>query len=298
MRISVCRRDYWSDMRYLYLFAKIKSSLVNVLLVHLTFSLCIILILTVLCSCSEGWLVSGPKRQLVSHDEHTIKVVYPLQVHISIDFGNIELYAWDKDEIKLETSAKLRGTGSEDKLKEGFKDFDLLINEGDSGIEIKSIYTGSVKSPADRSFDVKIYMPRTFVTLDLQLDTGKIKFFDDIKCDLTVQVNMANIDINRIEGTMEVEGDMCDLRVCHGELRSGSSVKVNFGHIRVKAKLDEAGTYNFETGTGNIELSLPEETKIDLDAFGTTDVKDFEIADDGIRIRAHTGMGNVSLNKY
>ncbi|HHV98860.1 MAG TPA: DUF4097 domain-containing protein [Clostridiaceae bacterium] len=240
----------------------------------------------------------GPKRQVASYDEYTVKAVYPLRLHVSIDFGNIELYTWDKNEIKLETTAKLRGTGTEDKLKEGLKDFDLIINEEESGIEIKSIYNGPVKSPADRSFDAKIYIPRNPDSINLKLDTGRIKIFDDIKCELNIRVNMANIEINRIEGALKVEGDMCDLRVSQGELRSGSSAKVNFGHIRVKAKLEEAGTYDFETGTGNIELSLPEKTKINLDASGTINIEDFENADDGIRIRAHTGMGNVSINNY
>jgi len=253
---------------------------------------------TVLCSCSETGAALGPKRQVSSYDEYTVKAVYPLRLHVSIDFGNIELYTWDKDEIKLETTSKLRGTSPEDKLKEGLKNFDLIINEGESGVEIKSVYSGPVKNPADRSFDAKIYIPRSHDTINLLLDTGKIKIFDDIKCELNVRVNMANIDINRIEGTLKVEGDMCDLRVSQGELRSGSYAKVNFGHIRVKAKLEEAGTYDFETRTGNIELSLPEKTKINLDASGTIDAEDFENADDGIRIRAHTGMGNVSINKY
>ena len=285
-------------MKSLQLFSKIKISLVNVPSVRLILLMCTILIFTVFCSCSETAIVSGPKKQAVSYDEHTVKTVYPLRLRVSIDFGNIELYTWDKDDIKLETTARLRGTGPEDKLKEGLENFDLIINEGESEIEIKSIYNGPVKSPVDRSFDVKIYIPRSSGTISLQLDTGRIKIFDDIKCELTARVNMANIDINRIEGTLKVEGDMCDLRVAQGELRSGSTVKVNFGYIKVKAKLDESGTYDFETGSGNIELSLPEKTKINLDASGAIDTEDFENAEDGIKIRAYTGMGNVSINKY
>jgi len=295
----MCGRDYLTSMKGMSLFAKIKASLKNVLLLRFTLLMCIISCTVFsLYSCSKTVTVSGPKRQVEAHDEYTVKAVYPLKLHISIDFGNIELYTWEKDEVKLETTAKLRGTDPEDKLKEGLKNFDLKINERESGIEIKSIYNGPVKNPADRSFDVKIYMPRSSDTITLLLDTGKIKIFDDIKGELTARVNMANIDINRIEGTLKVEGDMCDLRVSQGELGSGSSAKVNFGHIRVKAKLDESGTYDFETGVGNIELTLPEKTKINLDASGTIDIKDIENSDDGIRIRAHTGMGNVSINKY
>lgn len=285
-------------MKSLILFTGKRASLVNVLLTCLIFFVYAVLLFTVIAGCSQAEAVVGPKRQVVSYGEYTVRAVYPLNLNISMEFGNIELFTWDKDEIKLETSAKLRGTDPEDKLKEGLNDFDLLINEKESGIDIKSIYNRPVKSPADRSFDVKVYIPRSFFTMNLVLDTGSVKFFDDIKCDLAIHVNKADVEINRIEGTLNVKGGTCNLRIGQGKLGDGSAVKVTSGHIRVKAELQERGMYDFETGAGNIELSLPEGTNINFDSNWTADIKDFENADDGIKIRVHTGIGNVSINKF
>lgn len=256
------------------------------------------LICIVLYGCSESQIILGPKREAISYSEEVIKVEYPLQLEVSIGFGNIEIYTWDKDELKLETASKIRGVNSEEKLKEGLKDFKLAVSTQENIVQIKSDYKGPIKSPVDRSFDLKIYMPRNAGVVNLMLDTGKIKIIDDIKCELNARVNMANIDINRIEGILKVEADMCDLRVWNGLLSSGSSAKVNFGHIRVKARFDEAGEYDFETGSGNVELNLPEHSNIYLESIGTLDMGGFENSENGSRIKAYTGMGNVTISKY
>jgi len=51
-------------------------------------------------------------------------------------------------------------------------------------------------------------MFRKLKNLKLKTDIGNIKFYDDIKGVLNADINMANMEINRFVGVVNIEGDV------------------------------------------------------------------------------------------
>ena len=162
-----------------------------------------------------------------------IEVSNPPSLDIDCDYSNIEIYSWDDKKVKIEMTKRVKGVEDASELN----NFDIQIVKDQDTIKLTSKYKGKVKSPFDRSVDVRAYLPKKIKKVSCKLDVGSVKFYDDIKGDIDVAVNMANIEINRIEGQLTLNGDMGDVRILNGVIRQGSSIRRNWGSIFLKAKL-------------------------------------------------------------
>ena len=79
---------------------------------------------------------------------------------------------------------------------------------------------------------------------------------------------------------------------------NGSKININMGNIDVKFKYQEGGNYEFITKTGNIDLYLSENSKINLDAEGYVQKNEFEKGNFPTKVRVKTNMGRICINKY
>jgi hypothetical protein len=186
---------------------------------------------------------------------------------------------------------------SEDILKKGLDDFRIEFKQENNDFYFISSYNGPIKNQIDRAVDLSITVPKDIKSISCQLDVGKIKIHDDIKCELKLKINMANIDINRFDGIISLEADMSDLRISGGRLKDGSNVKINMGNIQVKAELEE-GCYDFDTNMGNIDLSFPAKSDINLETIGTVEQNEFISSSSLVSLRVRSGMGRIEIKKY
>lgn len=258
--------------------------------------LCICFVL--LSACSTGNINLGPKREVTSYSEKTFPAEQPPELDIACDSGDIEIYSWNKKEIKFEITERVRGIQTKEILQKKLKDFDVTMKQEGNKILFKSQYKGSIKSPADRSVNLKIYLPKRVLAMKYQMDIGTLKFFDDVSCTLTAQLNMVNTSINKFDGKFNVTADMGNVRVDSGFIKQGSSIKTNMGNIIIKSGFEESGEYSFETEMGNIDLTLPAHTKAAFESIGAVEVNELQASASAANVKLRSGMGKISIRKY
>lgn len=256
------------------------------------------LLQTVLFSaCTVSTIEPGPKNEVNSYIERMIKADKPLVLDLFCDSGNIEVYTWEKSEIKFEVTKRVRGVFKKEVLSEKLKNFNIQINKEEDKIVFNSQYEGKDKNPIDRSIDLIVYLPKGVNTLNLKVDIGNIKFHDDIKGILNADINMANMEINKFDGVVNINGDIGNVKISNGKIEGESSIIKNIGSISVKAEFKEDGKYIFKTGTGNIDLMLPEGLQIAFESIGELEVNEF--GDSGYPTKAYveTSMGKIAIKK-
>jgi len=256
------------------------------------FAICV-----VLCGCASQNADIGPKREVAAYSEHVFKVSKPPGVDITSDSGNIEIYSWDRKEVKFEVTKKIRGIREKDLLEKELEGFKVDIEQQGDDIFYQTSYKGHMKNQIDRAVDLKIFIPKKIKSIDCRLDLGKIKIYDDLECELNMTINMANVDINRFEGKINLDADMCDLRISNGRLDADSKVKINMGSIQIKGEY-QGGSYDFDTNMGNVELNIPAGLKVSLETVGTVEANEIESGDYPVALRIRSGMGKIALKKY
>jgi hypothetical protein len=129
------------------------------------------------------------------------------------------------------------------------------------------------------------------------MDIGTVKMLDDLETDLNLETNMVNVDIKRLKGKLNLKGDMGNLRLENGKLKSDSSVSLNLGNIEIKSEYEE-GRYEYKTGTGNIDLEISKEASISFENLGTVEANDIKQGDYQTIIKNSTDMGRITIKKY
>jgi hypothetical protein len=74
-------------------------------------------------------------------------------------------------------------------------------------------------------------------------------------------------------------------------------VLVKKGNIAVNTSLEEGGSYEFSTGTGNIDLGLPPDTRFSLESVGNIDVNEFVPEIYPTEVFVNSGLGRISIKK-
>jgi hypothetical protein len=251
-----------------------------------------------LSACSLSGVTVGPKKEVLEYEERRMPVKSPLNLEIISDSGNIQLYSWDRQEVKLEINKVIRGTQTKEALKEQLKEYAVNDRIKESEIQIKTYCKGSEKNPADRRIDMRLFIPKRGGNIRCSLDIGTLKFHDDIHGDLRIKTNMANVDINRLEGLIQLEGNLGNVRIEGGKILSGSSILEKMGNISIKAEYEEGGSYCFETELGNIDLKVPSDAPVSFDSIGKVDTNEFPVASYRTRVRMVSGMGTITVKKY
>lgn len=251
-----------------------------------------------LCGCSQvKETAAGPKRMVSLYNEEIVKTGKPPELDIDAGSADIEIYSWDKNEIKFEINRKIRGVEPRDELYKMLDGFNISCSGENEQITFKSKYKGPIKNPLDSSIDLEVYIPKKITSLNLNLDIGRIRIYDDMKCSLNAKINMANIDINKFEGKINLNADMCDLRISSGILSDGSMVKVNMGNIHINTAYESKGHYNFHTGMGNIDITTPAGQKISFENIGSVEINEFESGLFATIVELRSGMGKIAIKK-
>jgi hypothetical protein len=84
--------------------------------------------------------------------------------------------------------------------------------------------------------------------------------------DLELNTGVGDIWVSGISGQLSLESDTGSIYVRHGLLNGNSAMKSILGSINFHEAIDPFGAYLFETETGSVNVTLPDDTAFDLDA--------------------------------
>lgn len=259
----------------------------------------IITILTIFCTgCNHVSSLCLPKLENTTYEEKTFIIEEPVRLEIVGQTGNIEIYNQKGEEVRFEITKKIKCSRNEN-LEKKFENFEIITKKNEIGeIFLEWKYKGQNKKPLDKSVDLRIYLPKKIKSITCKLDIGRIKIYDDVRYNILANLNMANIDINRFEGVLVLQGEMSNLKINGGLLKSGSKVNINMGNINIKTQCENNGVYEFQTKIGNVDLAFPVNSKICFENRGYVQNNDFEIKDYPVKILVESEMGRICINKY
>lgn len=257
-----------------------------------------VILILLMAGCASTSANLGPKREARSYLSKTIAVREPVNLYIRCDYSNVEIYSWDKKEVRFEVSKMIRGVEDKETLKKKLNDFTIDMGIDKEKVFINSKYKGSIKGAADKSVDLKVYLPKKISSVNCKLDLGTIKVYDDMKCSLKADVDMANTEIKRFEGKLEFKGSMGNLKICAGKLFKDSNILLEQGNIIIRSEVESKGWYRIETGLGNVDLMLPADSQVDIENLGPVGINEFKEAVYPAKMILGTKMGKISVKKY
>lgn len=263
----------------------------------ITYLLLIILILSI-SGCGSG-AAAVHKAQASQYKNFSADIAKNIKsMDINIDSGNLQVFCWDKQEIKFEVKHTLRDTKTADELEKLLKKYSIHTETKANTFIFSVTYNGKIKNPDDFFSDVKLTIPRRIKDIVLIQDNGNFTLEDRFSGNITSEMDSVNSEIKDMEGKLILKCREGNLRFDSGKLLNGSDVNINSGNIYVKAECRNLSEYSFQTQKGNVDLSFPVSSGILLDAFGTVLNNQFSGVDGDIKVKVRTKIGKISVNGY
>jgi len=118
--------------------------------------------------------------------------------------------------------------------------------------------------------------------------------------DIQLKAGAGEIDINGINGQVNVNTGAGAINVNQSTLSGQSSLHTGVGAIKFNGSLDPTGSYRMDTGVGSVDVTLPANAAFDLTGdsnisndFGSRTVGNASQPS----LDLHSGLGKVSLHK-
>jgi hypothetical protein len=145
--------------------------------------------------------------------------------------------------------------------------------------------------------DVTLTIPRS-MNLIVNQKSGSLNIIDRFEAGLNVIAGNVNSEINEIQGNLQFKCDNGFLHVNTGRLADGTSVLLNNGNIIIKAECTKNSKYTFQTVNGDIDISFPVSSDINVQSFGTVQNNQFTGVNGSILVNISTKIGKISVNGY
>jgi len=156
----------------------------------------------------------------------------------------------------------------------------VQLNDGSGSVDIKDI-NGQINAAAG-SGDIQAHHVAGQITL--HTDSGRIS-------------------TENINGIVDLSTNSGDIEMRNASLQGPSKLNVSSGSIQFDGTLDSNGTYDFETSSGSIDVTLPQDSAFHLETatdsgslhneFGNNDVGNNPRA----QLTLKTGSGSIDIHK-
>ena len=177
----------------------------------------LLLIIIIQCllhtACSVSQPETGPRKEASAYMEDTVEIEGSPELNLLCESGNIEFYSWDRKNIKFEVTKRVTGRGEKSALKDKLDDLEVDITSEGNKVFLEFRNRIKRKKVYDCCVDLRIYMPKGIAEYNLKQDNGNIRFFDDAKGILKVDIACVKLDINRFEGVISVKGNSGSINI-------------------------------------------------------------------------------------
>jgi len=219
-------------------------------------------------------------------------------IDIDINSGNLQIYCWDKKEIKFEAKHTIRDNKTNEELQKQLKKYSIVSEEQENTFFFTVDYKGNVKDIQNIYTDVKLTIPRRISKISISQQHGSIIIEDKFEGDISAELDSVNSEIKALKGKLSFKCETGNFRLNSGKLSNESFVDINSGSIYLKTECQEQSKYSFQTQSGNIELNFPVNSNILLKSYGTVQNNQFTGVEGNIVIETSTKMGEISVNGY
>lgn len=258
-----------------------------------------IILIVIITGCGSDQTAVIPKHGASQYKNSSIEITKAINtIDINIDSGNLQIYCWDKKEIKFEAKHTVRDNKTNEDLEKLLKKYSIISEEKENTFFVTVDYDGKIKNLQDVHTDIKLTIPRQIKKLNISEQLGSLIIEDKFEGDISAKLDSVNSEIKALKGQLILKCKTGNLRLNSGKLYNGSCVDINSGSIYLKAECQEASKYSFQTQSGNVELIFPIKSNIFLKSFGTVQNNQFTGIEGDTEIEASTKMGKISVNGY
>jgi hypothetical protein len=260
----------------------------------------IITSLIVFCICLTSCSVNtayAPRQEVSSYEEQVIDADLPLQLELECDYGEIEVYRWDRKQVKFETTRRIRGTEPKEKLTDKLGRIQIKTDKKEKIISYMGKSGLREADYPDFCLILRIYIPKRTEGINIKLSEGSVLFLDDMKCNISVAAGHADLEIKCMEGRINYLADEGRARIMAGELDTDSVISTGKGNIDVRAAFKEGGNYVLETGSGMVRLEVSKDLNADFNYSGA-EQEESAVGEGGIlpaRFKLKSGIGKIDV---
>lgn len=258
----------------------------------------VVTLCTVFSACSGNKKANGPVKVISAYSEKTDEAILPLQLDLNCENGNMEIYSWNKNEIKYEMTRHIKGSGAKEVLQKCLDNFSITIGKEDNKSCLTCKYNGKNSMPGEYELDLKIFIPKKTTFINCIQEKGSLKFIDDLNCNINIDARAVDVEINSLDGKLLYTAKSGNLRISEGRMLNGSNVNIVKGNIRVKADFEAAGSYTFKTGMGIIELCMPEGLKAVFETVGQIEKVMYNERDNPAHFILENAIGKINVIRY
>jgi len=229
--------------------------------------------------------------------------------------GNIDVYSWDKEEVKMVATKSISSWGTDDP-EELLDRIEIEITSQPKNLRIHTRYP-TFSWIKNARVDYQIWIPEA-TNVQLESVSGTIQMGDHLNRVYAKTVS-GNIKLNNIKGNVEIKtvSGKVSARQIKGDIRASSvsgnltfrdsegnfsSLHSTSGDIEAElAAIDEdASSMSLTTVSGDITLYLPDDASFDLDiktVSGEISTK-FKVLVESIKknqLRGEVGTGGINI---
>jgi DUF4097 and DUF4098 domain-containing protein YvlB len=227
-------------------------------------------------------------------------------ISVNNPIGNVQFAPADQGEIQITAIKSTSAIGSEKKLSDIYKQIHVEVSKTEDTVSINVKYSKSLGDVWKHlGVDLNIEIPSTINVIEssssssamsaeklsgleklsfssdsgnlilrncsakevsIKIDSGNVNF-SNIRGNVNINTLSSNIKLDNLEGILDYTADSSNLEVMNSSLMSGTKIYSDSGPVAIDLKKIEAtGAYRITTKSGNILLSLPENSGFQLDA--------------------------------
>ena len=255
----------------------------------------LIILCIALTACRSVDSSTEPRQEVSSYEERIIDANLPVQLKLDCDYGEFEVYNWDRKQVKFEITRRIRGSKKKELLEKQLDKQKIEIQKEEKLISLKGKAGVESADYPDCCVVVRIYVPRRVVEIDCYLVEGQMRFLDDMKCNLKISAKKADVEVNSLEGNIKYIADEGWVRISAGELGKDSGIWTGKGNIFVAAACIEGGEYTMDTGNGMIRLEIPKDMEAVFEYLGADENINSQEITNPARFKLRSGIGKIEV---
>ncbi len=244
-------------------------------------------------------------KRTAEYGEKTVKVELPIKLNIDCFCSNIEIYCWNKQEVKFEYTKSITAKMQEQKLKKYLQKMDIITDVSGSEVSFKSNCEESDK--VSRVLELSIYIPYRTEEVSISCREGKLKICDHLKCNLSVEGGILDTIINKFSGRVNASVKKGNVRINAGKLLDGTVISTIDGNVYVKALYEPSGEYSFYSENGVLDINIPKELNAKIIDYLPADYYDNNTKEgftidttetDTASFRLTSGVEGINVNRF